>query len=232
LSATAFVDEHKYDLVVLASAAVAAAGVPAEDYTVVTRSNGDSQLLEVLVDFEQRASGAKRIMGARLDEQEAYEHALQVYTRQRDKMESKTGSMWGSNPADSMSHDVGEATRGQDGHGVEELYRSVTDAASALSIARKKYEHVAVATTDELRRLRSEMHTETAAALCAVAKENARHHAARAAAWSSIAAQCDSYATRSSSKRASTAASSGGGGVTSGDSSRNLASSALSDGDL
>lgn len=154
----------------------------------------DYNLEEVLRDYEQRADGAKRIMGARLDEREAYEHAIQVYTRLRDKLETRTGSMWKNNAGESDVELVG-------GKGVEELYSAVTAASSALTGARKQYQDIALATTEELRRLRSEMHADIASALYAVARENAQHHAARAAVWSALARQCEAYTLSSQRRR-------------------------------
>lgn len=146
----------------------------------------DKCLAEVLWDYEQRANGARRIMNARIEEQEAYEHASEVYTRLRDKMEVRTGSMWEPN-------DDAHALEVARGRGVEELYKDVMAAAAALTEARKQYQEVALATTDELRRLRDDMHVETAAAMADVARENAQHHYARAAAWAQLGAQCEGY---------------------------------------
>lgn len=162
----------------------------AEPLELYGNKSADSVLEEILRDYEQRSDGAKRIMAARLDEQEAYEHALEVYTKLRDKLESRTGSMWKSNVGESDSDIVA-------GKGVEELYDSVTSASEALADARKQYQEIAVATTEELRRLRSEMHADFAAALCAIAQDNAQHHASRAAAWSALARQCESYTSSS-----------------------------------
>lgn len=152
-------------------------------------ASADQRLDDVLRDYEQRAAGARRIMGARLDEQEAYEHALEVYTRRRDRIEARTGSIWESNDGRPSA----EPVRGQ---GIEEMYYSFVKAATALADARKQYQEVAIATTEELKRLRREMHDDTASALAAVASENARYHRVRAAAWAQLAEQCLVYTAK------------------------------------
>jgi PX domain len=162
-------------------------GLVQDNLNPKSNSSGDQALEEILREYEQRANGAKRIMGARLAEQEAYEHALEVYTRLRDKVEARTGSMWQTDPNDSSVVSGGGSSV------MEELYESVSVAEAALGDARKQYKEVAVATTVELRRLRRELHADVAVALSAVAKENARHHASRAAAWSTLDEHCNAY---------------------------------------
>lgn len=157
-------------------------------------TQAEERLMEVLRDHEQRAEGGKRIMNARLDEQEAYEHASEVYSRLRDKMAARTGSIW-----EGVDFERGvESARGQ---GQEELYSSMTEAASTLAEARKQYREIALATTDELRRLRNELHVDLSESIGTFAKELAQYHAIQAASWDQLASRCESYTAKSDSIR-------------------------------
>ncbi|KAI0564388.1 AH/BAR [Gracilaria domingensis] len=131
---------------------------------------------DVFRDYEERAKGAQRIMNARREEQDAYEHAVAVYTKLRDQLESRTGSMW-----DGRSEASNE--------GLEGLKTEVNRASNRLKEIRERYKKVALSTTDELRRLRNDMHEDLCEALHGMAVEYARQHAAHAEAWTSLA-QC------------------------------------------
>eukprot|EP00177_Eucheuma_denticulatum_P006431 GFKZ01011731.1.p1 GENE.GFKZ01011731.1~~GFKZ01011731.1.p1 ORF type:complete len:362 (+),score=64.39 GFKZ01011731.1:489-1574(+) len=134
---------------------------------------------EVFRDYEERARGAQRIMNARKEEQDAYEHALAVYTKLRDRLESRTGSMWETGPSGNTLPSSGE--------GLEELVNDVSVASARLAEVRRHYQSVALSTTDELRRLRSDMHEDLSRALQGMAEELAREHAAHARAWARLA---------------------------------------------
>lgn len=158
------------------------------------KTQTEERLMEVLRDHEQRAEGGKRIMNARLDEQEAYEHASEVYSRLRDKIAARTGSMW-----EGVDFERGaESARSQ---GQEELYSSMTEAASTLADAREQYREIALATTDELRRLRNDLHVDLSDSIGAFAKELAQYHSIRAASWDQLASRCEVYTAKSDSIR-------------------------------
>lgn len=135
---------------------------------------------EVLAEYEERAQGAQRIMNARKEEQDAYEHALETYTTLRNKLEGRTGSMWEENAE-------------QSSEGFEELVDNVNVASARLAEVRKRYQAVAVSTTDELRRLRANMHEHISEALRLLATDYAKQHAAHASAWSLLAEQLGEY---------------------------------------
>lgn len=140
---------------------------------------------DLFQDYEERARGAQRIMNARKEEKDAYEHALAVYTKLRDKLESKTGSMWETSPEGN-----GLNTRGEE---MEELVNDVSAASARLADVRRRYQAVALSTTDELRRLRNDLHSDLGDALQNVATEFSRQHAAHARAWASLAKSLAEY---------------------------------------
>ncbi|CAN8068676.1 unnamed protein product [Agarophyton chilense] len=150
---------------------------------------------EVFRDYEERAKGAQRIMNARREEQDAYEHAVAVYTNLRDKLESRTGSMWDGRT---------EASN----EGLEGLKTEVHRASNRLKEVRERYKKVAVSTTDELRRLRNDMHEDLCEALHGMAVEYARQHAAQAEAWQSLS-HCMNEFRRSSKTKPTSSPSSG-----------------------
>lgn len=140
---------------------------------------------EVFRDYEERARGAQRIMNARKEEQDAYEHALSVYTKLRDRLESRTGSMWETVPNGN--------TPPKSAEGLEELVNNVGAASARLAEVRRRYQTVALSTTDELRRLRGDMHEDLCRAFQGMAEEFARQHTAHARAWKrlgEILAEC------------------------------------------
>lgn len=147
---------------------------------------------DVFRDYEERARGAQRIMNSRKEEHDAYEHALAVYTKLRDKLDSKTGSMWEQNPNPAQQNR---------GAGIEQLVKDVNIASTKLNEVRKRYQRVALATTDELRRLRNDMHKDLCVALQALAFEHARQHAAHSIAWASFAEALNEYKEESSRRR-------------------------------
>lgn len=140
----------------------------------------------VFQDYEQRAIGAQRIMQARREEQDAYEHALETYTKLRTRLESQTGSMW-------------EETVRSPNDRIDELVNRVNVAAEKLGEVRKRYQTVAISTTDELRRLRTSMHDDLTDSLRLVAEQYARQHTAHSHAWALFAKRLDEH--RSSSIR-------------------------------
>lgn len=153
--------------------------------TVVTTMPVARVVDEVFRDYEERARGAQRIMNARREEQDAYEHAVAVYTKLRDKLESRTGSMW----------DDRIETSNQ---GLEGLKKEVGKASNRLKEVRERYKKVALSTTDELRRLRSDMHEDLCEALHVMAVELGRQHAAQAEAWKALSQSLNDF--RKSSK--------------------------------
>lgn len=134
---------------------------------------------EVFKDYEERARGAQRIMDARREEQDGYEHAVAVYTKLRDRLESRTGSMWETVPNGN--------TAAKSGEGLGELVNDVGAASARLAEVRRRYQTVALSTTDELRRLRGDMHEDLCRALQGMAEEFAEQHAAHARAWKRLA---------------------------------------------
>lgn len=132
---------------------------------------------EVFRDYEERAKGAQQIMNARREEQDAYEHALAVYTKLRDRLESRAESMWETAPN----------TAQPNGKGLDELVNDVSAASRRLADVRRHYQAVALSTTDELRRLRTEMHEDIGSALQKLAMQFARQHDAHARAWEAFA---------------------------------------------
>eukprot|EP00178_Gracilaria_changii_P016484 TRINITY_DN473_c0_g1_i1.p2 TRINITY_DN473_c0_g1~~TRINITY_DN473_c0_g1_i1.p2 ORF type:complete len:656 (+),score=109.26 TRINITY_DN473_c0_g1_i1:6266-8233(+) len=150
---------------------------------------------EVFRDYEERAKGAQRIMNARREEQDAYEHAVMVYTKLRDKLESRTGSMWDGKT---------EASN----EGLEGLKTEVHKASNRLKEIRERYKKVALSTTDELRRLRNDMHEDLCEALHGMAVEYTRQHTAQAEAWKSLSQSVNEF--RRSSKINATSSPRGG----------------------
>lgn len=132
---------------------------------------------DIFRDYEERAKGAQRIMNTRREEQDAYEHALSVYTKLRDHLESRAGSMWETAPNAALSS----------GEGMEELVNKVSAASRRLANVRRHYQAVALSTTEELRRLRTEMHDDVCNALQDLAMELAWQHDAQARSWKAFA---------------------------------------------
>lgn len=148
-----------------------------------------AQLLdEVLSDYEERTKGAMRIMSARQEEQEAYERALSTYKKLRDRLEQRTDSIW-EGVSNGVLHGDGEKE-------LNDLVRQVNLASSRLTDVRKHYQSVAVRTTDELRRLRKELHEDLCEALEYLAKELVREHLAQVAAWAHLAELVGEYRER------------------------------------
>lgn len=145
----------------------------------------DSVVDEVFRDYEERARGAQRIMNARREEQDAYEHALAVYTKLRDRLESRTGSMWETVPNGNTVPNSGE--------GLGDLVNDVSAASARLAEVRRRYQTVALSTTDELRRLRGDMHEDLCRALQGMAEEFAKQHTAHARAWKRLAETLNEY---------------------------------------
>ncbi|PXF43002.1 hypothetical protein BWQ96_07250 [Gracilariopsis chorda] len=151
---------------------------------------------EVFRDYEESAKGAQRIMNARIEGQDAYEHAVVVCTKLRDQLESRTGSMW-----DGRTEASNESLEG--------LNIDVHRASNRLKQMRERYNKVALSTTDELRRLRNDMHEDFFKALHGMAVEYARQHAVHAEAWKSLL-QCVNEFRRSSKTNATTSCPQGG----------------------
>lgn len=162
---------------------------------------------EVFRDYELRAHGAQEIMEARQDEQDAYERAAESYKRARDRLESRADAMWGSSGGGSAYGSSGN------GEGLGDLVSETNEAAARLAEAKKQYETFATSTTEELRRLRAEMHRDVGAALRDVAVENARLLAEQAAAWTGLATVIDEYDAEMSAKRRPADATSYGAGL-------------------
>ncbi len=146
----------------------------------------EKMLEEALVDYEARAAGAQRLVQLRCNEREAYEHAVEVYARLRNKWESQTSSIWDSSSASERPPSFPAA----DGH---RLYAEICAAADALAAAQRQYQIVDRSTNDELRRLRKEMHRELCEALRAVAMDAAEQNRRYAQAWDNLAARVDVF---------------------------------------
>lgn len=160
--------------------------VDAEDtMRVMDAEEGDAMRVvdETFLDYEERARGAQRIMRARKEEQEAYEHAVSVYTRLRDRLESRTGSMW----------DAGERVEAAGVVGREALVDEVNAASMRLAEVRRRYQMVATSTTEELRRLRMELHQDVCDALSGLAGELAGTHAGHSRKWTMFAAALEEF---------------------------------------
>lgn len=138
-------------------------------------------LVDVLGDLEERAHGAQRIMAARQEEHEVYERALKTYTTLRDKLDRQGDTVSASNSQHSNSTNSGN--RGA----VDELVERTEAAAARLADVRRHYHIVAVRTTDELRRLRAELHSELSDGLIRVADRLVNEHSKHAQAWTSVA---------------------------------------------
>lgn len=139
------------------------------------------QLLDdVLGDLEERARGAQRIMAARQEEHEVYERALKTYTTLRDKLERKADTMWA--PGSSQAN-IGRLGHGE---GIDELVDRTDAAAARLADVRRHYHVVAVRTTDELRRLRTQLHSELCDGLLRVAEHLVDEHLKQAHSWKSV----------------------------------------------
>lgn len=146
---------------------------------------------DVLGDLEERARGAQRIMAARQEEHEVYERALNTYTTLRDKLERKADSMWA--PGSSQTN----IRKLSNGEGKDELVDRTDAAAARLADVRKHYHVVAVRTTDELRRLRAQLHSELCDGLLRVADHLVYEHLNQAHSWTSVAHSIRNFRTAS-----------------------------------
>lgn len=138
------------------------------------------RLLEAAItDYEERARGAKRIMSLRQEEQETYERALQTYKKLRDKLEAFTDyHTSGDEPVSTEEVEIG---------------RQVNEAARKLGTVRKQYQAVAVRTTDELRRLRRDLHDDLSEGLLLVALEIGAECRDEAERWDGLAERLAAY---------------------------------------
>lgn len=142
---------------------------------------------DLLGDLEERARGAQRIMTARQEEHEVYERALSTYTTLRDKLERKADSMWAP---ESSQTNIGKLSNAE---GMDELVNRTDAAAARLADVRKHYHVVAVRTTDELRRLRAQLHTELCECLLRVADRLVYEHLNQAHSWTAVAQSIRSF---------------------------------------
>lgn len=150
---------------------------------------------EVIRDYEERVRGAQRIMAARQEEQEAFERALSVYKRLRDRLESRADSMWEPSRSTSSQSlmDPSSSTRIEHKAGFDNLVDQVNAARDRLTDVRKHYQAIALRTTDELRRLRAEMHDDICIGLESLAREVVREHALHASSWAELAQSLSAY---------------------------------------
>lgn len=157
----------------------------AEIAAILGGSAGADRLLDdVLLDYETRAVSAQRLVQLRCDEREAYEYAVENYAALRARWEASTSSVWDNRGGDG---DADLETTAE----LRALQTQLAAAADTLTKAQRQYQQVDRSTNDELRRLRTHLHTELLGALRGVAHERAKQHAAMRDGWLRLSASID-----------------------------------------
>uniref|UniRef100_A0A7S0ZFQ7 PX domain-containing protein n=1 Tax=Timspurckia oligopyrenoides TaxID=708627 RepID=A0A7S0ZFQ7_9RHOD len=135
-------------------------------------------LEEILFEIGEKGEAAKELVARRLGDQQVYEHALEVYTKLRDRVEAQTAALW--------SREGGTGAI----QGLVELQAQLKTAAERLAESRTHYENVCSSTNAELRRFRAELHDELSKWLKNYADQSLRSCNERAKEWQRVLDSC------------------------------------------